>query len=88
MAAQPGKIAVRQKVFVDRDFDEQRPGDVDHGLQQDRDAGRDDLKFVGRQIAQQAAHQVRVVYLADNIVVGPGRFFFRFGFGGFGRHRR
>ena len=87
IAAEQGGVAGGGEVGVDRSGDEQRAEDVDAGFEQDGDGRSDDLEGVRGEVTDEPAHDERVVYLADYIVVGSRSFFFGLGVGFLGRHR-
>ena len=57
------------KIGVDGDFDEVGPEDVAGCLEDDGDSRDGDLELVRREIADEAAHEARVVDFADYVVV-------------------
>ncbi len=57
------------QVGVDGDLDEVGAEDVGGGLDEDGDGGEAGLELVGAEVGEEAAHEARVVGLADDFVV-------------------
>jgi hypothetical protein len=71
MAGEPGELLGRRggHVSVDGDHDEQGADAVGRGLEEGGDGGDGDLRLVGAQVSEQAAHETAVVGFAGDVVV-------------------